>query len=58
MVVEMTEDMIAIPGGIAVDGHTVYRNGKPAGYYTRFAGLYVCFKCGHLCDESNHDEDD
>lgn len=53
----MTEDMTELPNGIAVDGHTVYRDGKPVGYYTRFTGAYVCFKCGHLCDESLHEED-
>jgi hypothetical protein len=55
--IKMTEDMTKLPAGIAVEGHTVYRDGKAVGYYTWFSGLYVCLKCGHLCEESNHEED-
>lgn len=24
--------------------------GEPIGYWTWFAGLYVCLTCGHLCE--------
>ena len=30
---------------------TLYNcDGKPVGYFTHFAGLYVCLTCGHLCE--------
>lgn len=33
------------------EDHVVYSpEGKPLGYFTRIAGLYVCLTCGHLCD--------
>lgn len=29
--------------------------GEPIGYWTWFAGLYVCLTCGHLCECSEDD---
>lgn len=26
------------------------KTGKPVGYFTHIAGLYVCYTCGHLCE--------
>jgi hypothetical protein len=28
----------------------IIKDGVAVGYFTHFAGLYVCYTCGHLCE--------
>lgn len=30
--------------------------GKRYGYHTHFAGMYVCYTCGHMCECGEDDE--
>lgn len=48
---------------IAGNGETVNDNGHGLmvdglgryGYNTGWGGIYVCYTCGHLCDEDTHE---